>query len=62
MQAASLIAGEVRPVLTTDVIIAADGEVVEASIYPARIRISQRLDYDRADKILADPEFSGETR
>ncbi len=59
-QAASLIAGEVRPVLTTDVIIAADGEVVEASIYPARIRISQRLDYDRADKILADPEFSGE--
>jgi exoribonuclease-2 len=59
-QAASLIAGEVRPVLTTEVTIAADGEVVEASIYPARIRISQRLDYDRADKILADPEFSGE--
>ena len=58
--AASLIAGELRPVLTTDVIISPDGEIVEASIYPARIRISQRLDYDRADRILADPEFSGE--
>ena len=51
-QAASLIAGEVRPVLTTDVIISPTGEVVEASIYPARIKISQRLDYDRADRIL----------
>jgi exoribonuclease-2 len=59
-QAASLIAGEVRPVLTTDVMISPEGEVLEASIYPARIRISQRLDYDRADRILADPEFSGE--
>ena len=59
-QAASLIAGEVRPVLTTDVVIAPDGELVEASIYPARIRISQRLNYDHADQILADPEFSGE--
>ena len=59
-QAASLIAGEVRPVLTTDVIISPDGELAEASIYPARIKISQRLDYDRADRILADPEFSGE--
>jgi len=59
-EAASLIAGEVRPVLTTDVIVSPDGEVVEASIYPARIRISQRLDYDRADRILVDPEFAGE--
>jgi len=58
--AASLIAGEVRPVLTTDVTISPDGEVTEASIYPTRIRISQRLNYDRVDQILADPEFSGE--
>jgi exoribonuclease-2 len=56
----SLIAGEVRPVLTTDVIVSSDGEIAEASIYPARIKISQRLTYDRADQILADPEFSGE--
>jgi exoribonuclease-2 len=33
---------------------------VEASIYPSRIRISQRLDYDRADRILAGAEVSGE--
>jgi exoribonuclease-2 len=59
-EAASLIAGEVRPVLTTDVIISPEGEVAEASIYPARIRISQRLDYDRVDRILADTEFSGD--
>ncbi len=58
--AASLIAGEVRPVLATDVTIAPDGEILDASIYPARIRISQRLDYDRADRILADPAASGE--
>ncbi len=59
-QAASLIAGEIRPVLTTDVVIAPDGELVEASIYPTRIKISQRLTYDHADQILGDPEFSGE--
>jgi exoribonuclease II len=47
-------------VLTTDVTIAPEGEVTEASVYPSRIRISQRLDYDRADQVLADPEFSGE--
>jgi exoribonuclease-2 len=58
--AASLIAGESRPVLTTDVVISPTGEVVEASIYPSRIRISQRLDYDRADRILAGAEVSGE--
>jgi exoribonuclease II len=59
-KAASLIAGEVRPVLTTDVIISSDGEIVEASIYPARIKISQRLDYDRVDVILADLASTGE--
>ena len=59
-EAASLIAGETRPVLTTDVTISSEGEVLEASIYPARIKIAQRLTYDRADRILADPEFSGE--
>ena len=42
-RAASLIAGEDRPVLTTDVRLSADGELVEASIYPARIPIMRRL-------------------
>ena len=51
-RAASLIAGEDRPVMTTDVRLSADGELVEASIYPARIPIMRRLDYDQVDRIL----------
>ncbi|HEY9158200.1 ribonuclease catalytic domain-containing protein [Candidatus Binatus sp.] len=51
-RAASLIAGEDRPVLTTDVRLSADGALVEASIYPARIPIMRRLDYDQVDRIL----------
>lgn len=50
--AASLIAGEDRPVMTTDVRLSADGELVEASIYPARIPIMRRLNYDQVDRIL----------
>jgi exoribonuclease II len=51
-RAASLIAGEDRPVLTTDVRLSADGELIESSIYPARIPIMQRLDYDAVDRML----------
>ncbi len=51
-RAASLIAGEDRPVLTTDVRLSADGELLDASIYPARIPIMRRLDYDQVDRIL----------
>ena len=50
--AASLIAGQERPVLTTDVRLSADGELLESSIYPARIPIMQRLDYDQTDRML----------
>ena len=50
--AASLIAGEERPVLTTDVRLSPDGELIESSIYPARIPIMQRLDYDQVDRML----------
>jgi exoribonuclease II len=49
---ASLIAGEDRPVLTTDVRLSPDGELLDASIYPARIPIRQRLDYEQVDRIL----------
>ena len=52
-RAASLIAGEDRPVMTTDVRLSADGELVEASIYPARIPIMRRLDYSEVDRMLA---------
>ncbi|HYR79712.1 MAG TPA: RNB domain-containing ribonuclease, partial [Candidatus Dormibacteraeota bacterium] len=49
---ASLIAGEERPVLTTEVRLSPDGELLETSIYPARIPIMQRLDYDQVDRML----------
>jgi exoribonuclease-2 len=50
--AASLIEGKERPVLTTDVKLSADGELLEASIYPARIPIMRRLDYEQVDRML----------
>jgi exoribonuclease-2 len=57
---ASLIAGEDRPVLTTDVRLSADGELLEASIYPARIPIMRRLDYDQVDRILNSGAGAGD--
>jgi exoribonuclease-2 len=59
--AASLIAGEDRPVMTTDVRLSADGELVEASIYPACIPIIRRLDYDQVDRILESENSTDET-
>jgi exoribonuclease-2 len=59
--AASLIAGEDRPVMTTDVRLSADGELIEASIYPARIPIMRRLDYDQVDRMLAPGNGADET-
>src|SRR5260370_1306492 len=32
--------------------LSADGELIESSIYPARIPIMRRLDYDQADRML----------
>ena len=51
--AASLIAGQERHVLTTDVCLSADGEIAGYSIYPSRIRIAARLSYDACDALLA---------
>jgi exoribonuclease II len=51
---ASLVAGELRPVLTTDVRIGPEGELLSQSIYPGRMRIGARLDYRRADRMLED--------
>jgi len=58
--AASLSAGAERPVLTTDITLSEQGELESARIYPARISIHQRLDYDLADRILSAPGASGE--
>jgi exoribonuclease-2 len=60
-RAASLIEGEDRPVLTTDVRLSADGELLDASIYPARIPIMRRLDYDQVDRIIASGASRDET-
>jgi exoribonuclease II len=51
--AASLIAGQERHVLTTDVRLSATGEIAGYSIYPSRIRIAARLSYDACDAFLA---------
>ncbi|HVN63923.1 MAG TPA: ribonuclease catalytic domain-containing protein, partial [Candidatus Binataceae bacterium] len=59
-RAASLLAGEERPVLTTDVTLGADGALLKAAIYPSRIPIRQRLDYDEADRLIVNPEPGGE--
>ncbi|HXW82819.1 MAG TPA: ribonuclease catalytic domain-containing protein, partial [Candidatus Binataceae bacterium] len=50
---ASLVAGEERPVLTTDTVLSATGELLSARIYPSRVRILQRLNYDEADRHLS---------
>src|SRR5271168_5382397 len=60
-RAASLIAGEDRPVMTTDVRLSADGELLDATIYPARIPIMRRLDYDLVDSILESGDRADET-
>jgi exoribonuclease-2 len=51
--AASLIAGHQKHVLTTDALLSGTGELLEYSIYPAKVRISARLSYDRADVFIA---------
>jgi exoribonuclease II len=60
-RAASLIAGEDRPVMTTDVRLSADGDLIDASIYPARIPIMRRLDYDQVDRILESGSSADDT-
>jgi exoribonuclease II len=50
--AASLIAGQERHVLTTDVRLSAAGEITGCSIYPSRIKIAARLSYDACDQML----------
>jgi exoribonuclease II len=51
--AASLIAGQERHVLTTDVRLSPAGDISRYSIYPSRIRIAARLSYEDCDRLLA---------
>lgn len=50
---ASLIAGQERSVLTTDVRLRADGTVAEYKLYPAAIAVNARLTYTQADALIA---------
>jgi exoribonuclease II len=59
-RAASLLAGEERPVLTTDVTLSPTGELKDARIYPARIPIAKRLGYDEATAMIGDPSAAGD--
>ena len=49
---ASLVAGVSRSVLTTDLRISEEGELVESRIYPASVKVARRLTYDQVDQML----------
>lgn len=53
---ASLLAGVERSVLVTEVGLSAEGELLDSRIYPASVKVAQRLTYDQADQLLADDE------
>ncbi|MGH7813068.1 MAG: ribonuclease catalytic domain-containing protein [Candidatus Binataceae bacterium] len=57
---ASLLAGEERPVLTTEAMLSAEGELLKTSIYPGRIPIRRRLDYVETDRLIANPAGGGD--
>jgi len=56
---ASLLAGQERPVLTTDVHLGAEGELLSWKIQPGRINVGARLDYEVADRMLLEPDLGG---
>ncbi|MBQ2335107.1 MAG: RNB domain-containing ribonuclease, partial [Victivallales bacterium] len=55
---ASLVKGKVRPSLTFTVTFDADGEMDDWTICSAKIRVSQRLTYKEADKMMESGEDS----
>jgi exoribonuclease-2 len=50
---ASLIAGQERAVLTTEVRLGPDGGIVAYKLYPATIAVTSRLSYTQADALIA---------
>jgi exoribonuclease-2 len=52
--AASLVPGEERPALSLFADVGPDGEVSAFRFTPTRIRVRERLDYDRADREIAE--------
>jgi exoribonuclease II len=58
-EAASLIAGQERHVLTTDVRLSSNGELIDYSLYPGRLRISVQISYEQADRLLCGSGVQG---
>ena len=52
--AASLLAGETRPAFVWDMTLNRDGEGTEASVYRARVRSTDRLDYEGVQQAIDD--------
>lgn len=59
--ACSLAPGRVRPAVTTEMVISADGECGWVAFYRSLIRSDHRLDYDQLDRIFAGRERAPET-
>ena len=55
----SLIQGEIRATFSHMILLSPEAEVLKVRIFPSIIRVSRRLTYDDADKMIAsDPELS----
>ncbi len=52
--AASLLPDQVRPAFVWDMVLAADGEGTEVSVYRAMVRSARRYDYDEVQRIVDD--------
>ncbi len=52
--AASLLPGQVRPAFVWDIVLAADGECVEVSVYRAMVRSVRRYDYETVQRAVSD--------
>jgi exoribonuclease-2 len=58
---ASLLAGQLRPTLVTEVRLDETGELLEASLYPAQTVVTRRLTYDEVDQILQQADTASNT-
>ena len=52
--AASLLAGQTRPAFVWDMVLQADGEGTEVSLYRALVKSTDRLDYEGVQRAIAD--------
>ena len=53
-RAASLLPGELRPAFVWDIVLAADGEGTDVSVYRAMVRSARRYDYEEVQRAVDD--------